>query len=78
VWRSIIEQRVAGTRSLTGVMVESYLREGSQPFPKNPAELQYGVSITDACLGWEATERMLRWGNAQLQNARPAEVPAIA
>jgi len=62
VWRSVIEQRAAGTRSLTGVMLESYLQEGNQPFPKNPAELCYGVSITDACLGWEATERMLRWG----------------
>ncbi|HZV35366.1 MAG TPA: 3-deoxy-7-phosphoheptulonate synthase [Verrucomicrobiae bacterium] len=70
VWRSVIEQRVAGTTSLTGVMIESYLREGSQPFPKNPAELQYGISITDACLGWDATERMLRWGNAELQKAR--------
>jgi 3-deoxy-7-phosphoheptulonate synthase len=52
VWRSVIEQRAAGTRSLTGVMVESYLQEGNQPFPKNPAELRYGISITDACLGW--------------------------
>jgi 3-deoxy-7-phosphoheptulonate synthase len=63
VWRNVIEQRVAGTRSLIGLMVESYLEEGTQPFPKdNPASLRYGVSITDACLGWEATERMLRWG----------------
>ncbi|HZM04639.1 MAG TPA: 3-deoxy-7-phosphoheptulonate synthase [Candidatus Saccharimonadales bacterium] len=64
VWRSVIEQRNAGTRSLIGLMIESYLHEGTQPFPKgNPANLQYGVSITDACLGWEMTERMLRWGH---------------
>jgi 3-deoxy-7-phosphoheptulonate synthase len=64
VWRNVIEQRVAGTRSLIGLMVESYLEEGTQPFPKdNPASLRYGVSITDACLGWDATARMLRWGH---------------
>ena len=66
VWRSVIEQRAAGTRSLVGLMVESNLFEGNQPFPKNPADLRYGVSISDACLGWEATERMMRWGNATL------------
>ncbi|MGD0815181.1 MAG: 3-deoxy-7-phosphoheptulonate synthase [Verrucomicrobiota bacterium] len=63
VWRNVIEQRAAGTRSLIGLMVESYLKEGTQPFPKdNPTSLIPGVSITDACLGWEATERMLQWG----------------
>jgi 3-deoxy-7-phosphoheptulonate synthase len=66
VWHSVIGQRVAGTRSVIGLMVESYLQEGNQPFPSNPAELRYGVSISDACLGWEATERMLRWGHAAL------------
>jgi 3-deoxy-7-phosphoheptulonate synthase len=78
VWRSIVEQRVAGTPSLTGVMIESYLREGSQPFPKKPAELQYGISITDACLGWDVTERMLRWGNGELQKAQTATAVAVA
>src|SRR5205807_3877240 len=53
VWRSIIEQRMAGTRSVVGAMIESYLKEGSQPFPRPVAELEYGVSITDACVSWE-------------------------
>jgi 3-deoxy-7-phosphoheptulonate synthase len=47
-------------------MVESYLEEGAQPFPQNPAELRYGLSITDGCVGWETTERMLRWGHQEL------------
>jgi len=71
VWRSVIQQRLAGTRSLIGVMLESFLSEGSQPIPKNPAELQYGVSITDSCLGWEVTERMLREGAETLANGMP-------
>jgi len=66
VWHSVIEQRVAGTRSLIGMMVESNLHEGSQPFPRPASELTYGVSITDACINWETTERMLRWGHEQL------------
>jgi len=76
VWRSVIEQRTAGTRSLVGVMVESYLNEGNQPFPKNPSELRYGVSISDACIGWEMTERMLRGGHAALTKAQPELSPA--
>jgi 3-deoxy-7-phosphoheptulonate synthase len=70
VWRSVIEQRVAGTRSLIGVMVESYLTEGNQAFPRPRDELQYGVSITDACIGWDVTERMLRTGAESLAKSK--------
>jgi 3-deoxy-7-phosphoheptulonate synthase len=69
VWRSVIEQRLAGTRSLVGMMVESNLNEGSQPFPKPASELRYGVSITDACISWETTARLLRWGAERLAQA---------
>jgi 3-deoxy-7-phosphoheptulonate synthase len=69
VWQSVIAQRVAGNHSLIGMMVESHLNEGSQPFPKPVSELRYGVSITDACLGWETTERMLRHAHEQLGRA---------
>ena len=67
VWRSVIEQRIAGTKCLMGVMIESFLSEGAQPFPKPVSELQYGVSITDACISWETTERMLRAGYEELK-----------
>jgi 3-deoxy-7-phosphoheptulonate synthase len=66
VWRSVIEQRLNGTRSLIGVMIESNLHEGNQAFPRPVNELRYGVSITDACVSWETTERMLRWGYGAL------------
>ena len=75
VWRSVIQQRVAGTWSLIGTMVESNLYEGSQPMPKNPADLQHGISITDSCIGWETTERMLRWGYENLGQVIPAAAP---
>ncbi|MDH4574192.1 3-deoxy-7-phosphoheptulonate synthase [Salinicola acroporae] len=53
----VLEQRLAGDRSLIGVMLESHLFEGKQAL--NPSALRYGVSITDACLGWEATDSLL-------------------
>ncbi len=71
VWRSVVAQRIDGRRSLIGLMVESYLEEGQQAFPKNPADLRYGVSITDACVSWETTERMLRWAAEQLAKNKP-------
>jgi 3-deoxy-7-phosphoheptulonate synthase len=71
VWQSAIAQRSAGNHSLIGLMVESYLQEGNQPFPQTPASLRYGVSITDACIGWEVTERMLGWGAARLRGESP-------
>ena len=67
VWRSVVEQRISGTASLMGVMIESYLKEGNQPFPRPVPELKPGVSITDACLSWETTERMLRQGADRLR-----------
>jgi 3-deoxy-7-phosphoheptulonate synthase len=66
VWHSVIEQRVGGTQSLIGLMVESHLHEGNQPMARKPADLKYGVSITDSCIGWETTERMLLWGYEKL------------
>ena len=74
VWHSVIEQRAAGTCSLIGVMLESYLFEGNQPFPKQLTDLRYGISITDPCLGWDATERMLRWGAVRLAGGRTTGV----
>ncbi len=69
VWRSVIKQRAGGTKSLIGLMVESHLNEGNQPIPKTLSELRYGVSVTDSCIGWETTVRMLRWGYEKLPSA---------
>ena len=57
VFADVVGQRLAGNRALVGLMLESNLFEGCQPIGP---DLRYGVSITDGCLGWEATERLLR------------------
>jgi 3-deoxy-7-phosphoheptulonate synthase len=63
----IIRQRVAGNQSLIGAMVESFLESGSQPFPRPPSELIYGQSITDECIDWDTTERMITAAYAALE-----------
>jgi 3-deoxy-7-phosphoheptulonate synthase len=51
-------QIAAGERRITGVMIESHLKSGRQDH-KPGVELQYGQSITDACLGWEESVPVL-------------------
>lgn len=58
VCHDLISQIQQGNQSIRGIMLESNLREGNQAL-KNASELTYGVSITDSCLGWEDTEKLL-------------------
>ncbi len=58
VVRVVSEQLRAGSRSLMGLMLESHLHPGRQS-PASTPELQYGVSVTDACLGFEQTTAVL-------------------
>jgi 3-deoxy-7-phosphoheptulonate synthase len=54
----LARQLAAGNRCLFGAMIESHLHEGAQKFSAgkdDPAQLAYGQSITDACLGWDDT-----------------------
>ena len=61
VWDSVLKQRRDNPASpIIGVMLESNLEAGQQDVPANIAELKYGVSITDACIGWTQTESLLR------------------
>ncbi|KAG8169895.1 hypothetical protein KVR01_000640 [Diaporthe batatas] len=56
----LAEQLAKGETGIMGVMIESNINEGSQKVPKEgKSGLQYGVSITDACIGWQDTESVL-------------------
>ena len=59
VLEAVAEQISVGNKSIRGVMLESNLNPGNQKVDRSQ-ELQYGVSITDACIGWEETEKLLR------------------
>ena len=54
-----INQIIEGNQSIVGLMLESNLFEGNQPVPDDLSALKYGVSVTDACIGWADTERAL-------------------
>jgi 3-deoxy-7-phosphoheptulonate synthase len=66
VWRDVIEQRVQGDRAIAGLMLESNIEAGSQPVQRDRAKLQYGVSITDGCIGWDETEALLLEAHSRL------------
>ena len=53
------EQLANGNNSIVGIMLESHLHAGNQKL-KDPKDLDYGVSITDACINWETTVSTLR------------------
>ncbi len=59
VGRDIAQRIAAGEHRITGVMIEGHLHEGRQDLRPGCA-LQPGVSITDACLGWDDTLPLLR------------------
>ena len=68
VFNDAVQQILAGSASIMGVMIESNLGAGNQKIPSNLQDLQYGVSITDACIDWSTTEQMLIAGHQQLKN----------
>ena len=66
VLKDVVHQIADGNRSIKGVMLESNLFEGNQKLGQ-PQHLRYGVSITDACLGWDTTAEALREAAARLR-----------
>ena len=58
VARGVLAARAAGESGILGLMLESHLRSGRQDFVPG-GSLEYGVSVTDACLGWSETESIL-------------------
>ncbi len=65
-FRDVLAQRLEGNPDLIGVMLESNIYAGAQKLGPNPDELEYGVSITDSCIGWEETVELLDWAYDRL------------
>lgn len=57
---SLAAQIGGGDASIRATMIESHLKEGAQPLVADRAALEYGLSVTDACVGWETTGTMVR------------------
>jgi 3-deoxy-7-phosphoheptulonate synthase len=64
--REVVSQFVAGQRAIMGVMLESNIAPGQQSLHGD----QYGVSVTDACIGWEETEALIHEAAEQLPPRR--------
>jgi 3-deoxy-7-phosphoheptulonate synthase len=60
VMTDVVNQLRNGNRSIVGVMIESFLEAGNQSVPANLADLRYGCSVTDGCVSWDESARMLR------------------
>ncbi|MDX9995762.1 MAG: 3-deoxy-7-phosphoheptulonate synthase [Rhodocyclaceae bacterium] len=60
VMHDVVNQIRLGNRSIVGLMIESNLEAGNQPIPDDLAQLKYGCSVTDACIDWPTTEKMVR------------------
>jgi len=60
VLQDVYRQIQEGCTGLKGFMLESHLFPGNQKVNLTERKLEYGVSITDACIGWEETEQLLR------------------
>lgn len=71
VVNSILSQIENGNTSICGYMLESNLEFGSQPITADKPKLRYGVSVTDACIGWTETEELIMETYQRLKSARP-------
>ncbi|HLV16158.1 MAG TPA: 3-deoxy-7-phosphoheptulonate synthase [Pseudomonas sp.] len=71
VMENVTNQIVDGNSSIIGLMVESHLGWGSQSIPKNLCDLKYGVSITDACIDWDTTEKAVLAMRDKLRDVLP-------
>ena len=70
-FKDVIDQRVSGDTDIIGCMLESNLNPGNQKLCEDLSQLQYGVSITDACIGWDETEELLGWAYEKMGEAIP-------
>ncbi len=74
VAENVANQILEGNKSINGIMLESNIQAGNQSIPKDLGQLEYGVSVTDACIDWETTERLLRELHDRLKDVMPARV----
>lgn len=69
VLENVTNQILEGNTSIIGLMVESNIGWGNQKVPADLSQLQYGVSITDACIDWDTTVETFNRMNNKLATA---------
>ena len=71
VCRDVLGQYTSGQTGLLGLLIESNLVAGRQDFEFGCA-LEYGVSLTDACMGWDETASLIDWVASEVRSTRQA------
>ncbi|MFP3978373.1 MULTISPECIES: 3-deoxy-7-phosphoheptulonate synthase [Marinobacter] len=71
VMQDVSHQILEGNTSIQSLMIESNINWGNQSIPENLADLKYGVSVTDACIDWETTEKAIRDMRNKLKDVLP-------
>ncbi|HEY8605846.1 MAG TPA: 3-deoxy-7-phosphoheptulonate synthase [Noviherbaspirillum sp.] len=71
VMTDVVNQVRFGNKSLVGVMIESNIVGGKQSIPEDLSQLKYGCSVTDGCVGWDVTEKMIRDAHQVLREVLP-------
>ena len=71
VMADVVNQIRLGNKSLVGMMIESNIEAGNQPIPADLSELKYGCSVTDGCVAWDTTEKMIRDAAVLLRDVLP-------
>ena len=67
-WPKLRDQILEGNSDIMGVILESYLLGGRQSLGDDPSSLAPGVSVTDPCLDWNATEEIVLWAYETLES----------
>lgn len=71
VLENVTNQIIEGNQSIVGLMVESNIGWGAQKITENHDDMQYGVSVTDACIDWETTGKTIRAMHEKLKPVLP-------
>ena len=74
VAENVVRQIQEGNRSILGIMLESNIGAGNQSSEQPKCEMRYGVSVTDACIDWESTDRLLEKCNKELVSVLPQRI----
>lgn len=69
VAKNVVNQVLEGNQSIVGLMLESNINEGNQKITADLSALKYGVSVTDACISWDSTEKLIKDIHAKLSKS---------
>ncbi len=74
-FEDVISQISEGNKGIFGLLVEANINEGSQQLPKDLTtlkleDLQYGISVTDPCIGWKTAEELILWAHDLLADSK--------